>query len=271
MGNTPSRDGGTPDPTGGTDCAHPAIGATDTAEVAHGRRPVHDAAQPLRLVPLGHRQHRGMRRQRGAARHASPPTAPRRRRGTWPRTCSSESTTPRFGFITPNLCNDGHDGTCAGPNSTGGNVGGLTGADQFLQAWMPLILDSPAYKHGDTAGRHHLRRGRRRRDRSDARVLQRAVRPEHPCPGQRRRPRRHRRPAAARSAPSSSTPSTSTPGSTDTTGSYNHYSALRSYEDLLGLTTGGADGEGHLGFAAAKGLAPFGTDVFPAELSGRSK
>ena len=34
MGNTPSRDGGTADPTGGTDCAHPAIGATDTAEVA---------------------------------------------------------------------------------------------------------------------------------------------------------------------------------------------------------------------------------------------
>ena len=34
MGNTPSRDGGVADPTGGTDCAHPAIGATDTAEVA---------------------------------------------------------------------------------------------------------------------------------------------------------------------------------------------------------------------------------------------
>ena len=53
-------------------------------------------------------------------------------------------------------------------------------------------------------------------------------------------------------------------GSTDTTGSYNHYSALRSYEDLLGITTGGADGQGHLGFAAATGLHPFGTDVFNA-------
>ena len=52
------------------------------------------------------------------------------------------------------------------------------------------------------------------------------------------------------------------PGSTDTTGSYNHYSALRSDEDLLGLTTGGNDGHGHLGFAAAPGLAPFGRDVF---------
>ena len=34
------------------------------------------------------------------------------------------------------------------------------------------------------------------------------------------------------------------PGTVDTTGFYNHYSALRSYEDLLGLTTGGTDGRG---------------------------
>ena len=34
MGNTPARDGGTPDPSGGTDCAHPSIDAPDTAEVA---------------------------------------------------------------------------------------------------------------------------------------------------------------------------------------------------------------------------------------------
>jgi hypothetical protein len=37
---------------------------------------------------------------------------------------------------------------------------------------------------------------------------------------------------------------------------------MRSYEDLLGLMTGGTDGLGHLGFAAAPGLAPFGKDVF---------
>jgi hypothetical protein len=62
-----------------------------------------------------------------------------------------------------------------------------------------------------------------------------------------------------------------TPGSTDTTGSYNHYSALRSYEDLLGLTTGGNDGEGHLGFAAAKGLAPFGPDVFSSKAAAKAR
>jgi hypothetical protein len=39
---------------------------------------------------------------------------------------------------------------------------------------------------------------------------------------------------------------------------------LRSYEDLLGLTSGGADGLGHLGFAAQPGLLRFGPGVFNA-------
>jgi hypothetical protein len=51
-------------------------------------------------------------------------------------------------------------------------------------------------------------------------------------------------------------------GSVDSTGYYNHYSALRSYEDLLGITTGGVDGFGHIGLAATTGLRPFGHDVF---------
>ena len=51
-------------------------------------------------------------------------------------------------------------------------------------------------------------------------------------------------------------------GSVNSTGFYNHYSALRSYEDLLGISTGGSDGHGHLGFAGQAGLRPFGTDVF---------
>jgi hypothetical protein len=42
------------------------------------------------------------------------------------------------------------------------------------------------------------------------------------------------------------------------------FSALRSYEDLLGITSGGDDGLGHIGFAALPGLQPFGGDVFNA-------
>jgi hypothetical protein len=59
------------------------------------------------------------------------------------------------------------------------------------------------------------------------------------------------------------------PGSVDSTGFYNHYSALRSYEDLLGIDRGGTDGLGHLGFAGSPGLAPFGTDVFNLPDHGR--
>ena len=127
MGNTPFRDGGVPDPTGGTDCGHPAIGATDTAEVATAADQYTSRHNPFvwfhsvidntaecdaNVVPLG----------------TLGPTASRRR-GPPGQGPASEKTTPRFAFITPNLCNDGHDGTCAGPNSTGGHAGGLTGAD----------------------------------------------------------------------------------------------------------------------------------------------
>jgi hypothetical protein len=44
-----------------------------------------------------------------------------------------------------------------------------------------------------------------------------------------------------------------TPGTVSTT-SYNHYSYLRSVEDMFGLA--------HLGYAADAGLVPFGGDVF---------
>jgi hypothetical protein len=183
-----------------------------------------------------------------------------------------EKTTPRFAFITPDLCSDGHDGTCAGTNSTGGHVGGLTGADQFLQAWMPLILGSPAYKHGDTLVVITF-------DEAD-------VDPSDPsysdsCCNEATGPNTHapgNAGLATDTAPGGGqigalvlNPRYIVPGSTDTTGSYNHYSALRSYEDLLGLTTGGTDSEGHLGLAAAKGLAPFGPDVFKSAAAAKAR
>jgi hypothetical protein len=53
------------------------------------------------------------------------------------------------------------------------------------------------------------------------------------------------------------------PGSTDAT-FYNHYSWLRSMEDLFQLASAspGLDGQGHIGFAAQPGLKSFGSDVF---------
>jgi hypothetical protein len=45
---------------------------------------------------------------------------------------------------------------------------------------------------------------------------------------------------------------------------YNHYSWLRTIEDLfnVGRVSKGLDGQGHIGYAAQRGLAPFGADVF---------
>ena len=43
---------------------------------------------------------------------------------------------------------------------------------------------------------------------------------------------------------------------------YNHYSWLRSMEDLARITKGGSDGRGHLGYAGADGLRPFGPDIY---------
>jgi len=264
MGNTPSRDGGVPDPTGGTDCGHPAIGATDTAEFAtpvdqytSRHNPfvwfhsiINNAAEcNANVVPLGTLLPVG----------TPSPT------GHLYKDLRSQATTPRFAFITPNLCSDGHDGTCQGTNSLGGHTGGLTGADEFLRAWMPLLLNSPAYKSGNTLIVITF-------DEADVDTSSPAYAADccHELPG----PNTHA-PGNAGLSNDASAPGGGQigalllnskyiePGSTDTTGFYNHYSALRSYEDLLGLTTGGTDGFGHLGFAATAGLRPFGTDVFP--------
>ena len=53
----------------------------------------------------------------------------------------SVGTTPNLSYITPNLCNDGHDSPCVD-----GSPGGLASADAWLQQQVPAILDSPAYK-----------------------------------------------------------------------------------------------------------------------------
>jgi hypothetical protein len=53
------------------------------------------------------------------------------------------------------------------------------------------------------------------------------------------------------------------PGSVSTV-YYNHYSWLRTMEDLFDVKSAspGLDGKGHIGYAAQPGLAPFGPDVF---------
>ena len=256
MGNTAARDGGTPDPTGGTDCGHPPIGgqtavvATAQDQYATRHNPFvwfHSVIdQPAECsandVPLG---------TLSADGRPSPT-------GHLVKDFSKVATTPRFAFITPNLCDDGHDATCAGTNSDGNNQGGLVGADAFLRHWVPTILNSPAYREGDTllvvtfdesAG-------------DTTACCNEQPGPNTAAPGSAGATSDAAAPGGGRVGAVLLNPRYIKATSTDTTGSYNHYSALRTYEDLLGLTSGGTDGRGHLGWAGAAGLKPFGRDVF---------
>jgi len=162
---------------------------------------------------------------------------------------SSVATTANFTFISPNLCNDGHDDPCVGTNVRGTKAGGLTAADYWLQQYVPLITASPAFQQdgllvvtsdesdgndataccGEQAGFNTLNAGITGPGggRTGTVLLGRCVQP----------------------------------GSTSTT-PYNHYSLLRSLEDIFGITTGGSDSKGHLGYAGATDLKPFGADVF---------
>lgn len=50
----------------------------------------------------------------------------------------TNNTLPNFAFITPNRCDDTHD--CS-----------VNTGDLWLQTWLPLVLNSQAYRSGDTA------------------------------------------------------------------------------------------------------------------------
>ncbi len=52
----------------------------------------------------------------------------------------TEATTPNLSYITPNLCNDGHDDPCKD-----GKKGGMARANTWLSTWVPKILASPAF------------------------------------------------------------------------------------------------------------------------------
>jgi phosphatidylinositol-3-phosphatase len=137
----------------------------------------------------------------------------------------SAATTPNLSYISPNLCNDGHDSPCAD-----GREGGLVSSDVWLQKQIPAILDSPAYKQdgvvvitfdeadgakqgpkgvpGGTAG-----------GRVGALVLSPFVR-----------------------------------GGTTSDKTYSHYSLLATIEDIFSLP--------RLAYAGAPGIDSFGSDVF---------
>ena len=56
----------------------------------------------------------------------------------------NNGTLPTFSFVTPNMCDDMHT-RCSTYKSR------VTNGDQWLAAWLPVILASPAYQSGTTA------------------------------------------------------------------------------------------------------------------------
>ena len=156
-----------------------------------------------------------------------------------PADLSSASTTPAYSFISPSLCHDGHDKPCKGSNEPGG----LVSADAFLKQWIPKLVASPAYADGglvivifDEAGTH---------DASS-------------CCGEVQGPNTPNNGATTQGAGGGRVGAVLLsdyvkPGTVSKV-EYNHYSLLRSTEDMFGLA--------HLGYAAADGLKPFGDDIF---------
>jgi phospholipase C len=150
---------------------------------------------------------------------------------------ASASATPSYSFIVPNLCEDGHDAPCVD-----NRPGGLVSADEFLKTWVPRITGSPAYADGgllivtfDEAG-------------NDASACcGEPMGPNTPNNGGPNQGNGGGRVGAVLLSPYIKA------GSINDT-PYNHYSLLRSTEDMFGLS--------HLGYAANSGLKPFGDDVF---------
>jgi hypothetical protein len=156
-----------------------------------------------------------------------------------PADLAQASATPAFSFIVPNLCNDGHDSPCVT-----GAPGGLVQAGAFLARWVPKIMATPAYGHGGLIVITFD-------EGSDAAACcgeTSGFSPDHPNvpdPGK-------NGPGGGRVGAVLLSPLIR-PG-TVSTAEYNHYSLLRTVEDIFGLP--------HLGDAAMPAVRSFGPDVF---------
>jgi len=157
-----------------------------------------------------------------------------------PKDLQALESTPNYVFITPNLCNDGHDPACID-----GSPGGYPAIDAFLRKWVPRITSSPAFKRDGLLVITF--------DESEGYGPEgsTACCGEKPLPGSRRKPGVLGPGGGKIGAVLLS--KFIKPGTVSTV-PYNHYSLLRSVEDIFGLE--------HLGYAAEPDLQSFGAELF---------
>ena len=214
MGNTPSRESAT--------CGHPAVGARDNTQSATAADQYATRHDPFMYY------HSIIDNQSYCDAHVVNFT---------PLTTDLQqiSTTANFNFITPNLCDDGHDSPCAN-----GDKGGLTQINTFLQEWVPTIMNSPAFKKD---GLLIVTFDESENDDTDCCSEPTGPNVKKPGIGG---------PGGGKIGAVMLSPFIK-PGTVSNT-AYNHYSMLKSLEDIYGLS--------YLGEAGQSGLVGFGSDIF---------
>ncbi len=170
-----------------------------------------------------------------------------------PRDLASVRTTPNFSFISPSLCNDGHDQTCDGQPA------GPAAEDAWLRTWVQLITSSPAFREDGA-----LFIVTDESDGDSSACCREPSGPNVAAPGV---PKTADQSFAGSVGDGMGGGLTGAvvispfvrPGSTSAV-PYNHYSLLGSIEDLFGLP--------HLGYAGMPGLRGFGRDVWSISVPG---
>ncbi len=219
---------------GGTRCAHPRLNQRDRSATSASDKYAtkHDPFVYFHAI---------IDRQAYCNAHVVPLTE-------MPADLQLVSTTPNFSFVTPNLDNDGHD------TSVGF-------ASSWLEGFLPTILSSPAFQADGMVVITFDEAAAPIGDPTDtedfAACCHEIPGPNSPLPG-------IQGPGGGRVGAIVLSPFVK-PG-TVTNVPYNHYSLLRSLEDVFRITSGGDDGDGHLGYAGTYLLHPgpgsFGPDVY---------
>jgi hypothetical protein len=214
MGNDPTRESAT--------CGHPAIGTIDPTEIA---TPVDQYATKHDPFVYFH----AILDSGSCAQNVLPLTK-------LEDALRSIDRTPNYTFVVPNLCHDGHDRPCKN-----GEPGSLESANAFLQHWIPIIMSSPAYK---ADGLIIITFDEALSINASA-CCNEPPGPNTPKPGV-------NGPGGGRTGAVLLSKFIA-PGTVSDV-PYNHYSMLRSVENIFELP--------YLGYAGRHGLAGFGRDVF---------